>query len=104
MSVTAPKPRRRVIRDDGPDPVDIFVGKRVRYRRRQVDLSQSALATRLGVTFQQLQKYESAANRISASALYRLGHALGVAPGYFFEGYADAPFEAAIKLKRKAKR
>jgi transcriptional regulator with XRE-family HTH domain len=72
MKSPLPKRRRRIVVNDGPDPIDIFVGKRVRYRRRQVDLSQGALAARLGVTFQQLQKYESAANRISASALSAL--------------------------------
>jgi transcriptional regulator with XRE-family HTH domain len=96
--------KRRVIRDEGPDPIDIFVGKRLRERRRKENLSQSAVAARLGVTFQAVQKYEAGTIRIAASTLYRLGQLLGVGPAYFFEGYVGTPSEAAIKRKKKAKR
>jgi len=103
MSGPADKLRRRIVKDAGPDPIDVFVGKRVRERRLKVGLSQTAVAARLGVSFQAVQKYESAGNRISASTLFRLGQMLGVAPGYFFEGYVDPSSEAAIQ-PRKAKR
>jgi transcriptional regulator with XRE-family HTH domain len=60
------KVRRRIIQDDGPDPIDIFVGKRLRERRRHADLSQRDLGARLGVSFQSVQKYETGDIRISA--------------------------------------
>ena len=63
---------------DSPDPIDIDVGTRIRIRRKQMNISQSALAEHLGVTFQQVQKYERGANRISASMLVRAAEKLGV--------------------------
>jgi len=62
------------------------VGKRLRSRRRLLGLSQMSLASSCGVTFQQIQKYETGAVAISASRLWRLAAALGVSIGYFFEG------------------
>ena len=56
---------------DGPDPIDIYVGSRLRERRVSLGMSQTVLADRLGLTFQQVQKYERGANRLSASALWR---------------------------------
>jgi transcriptional regulator with XRE-family HTH domain len=64
----------------GPDPIDIVVGARVRMRRRKLGMSQAALGLRIGVKFQQVQKYENATNRISASALMRIADALEIAP------------------------
>jgi transcriptional regulator with XRE-family HTH domain len=55
----------------GPDPVDVKVGARIRAQRRRLGLSQSALANAIGITFQQVQKYERGANRVSASMLVR---------------------------------
>jgi ribosome-binding protein aMBF1 (putative translation factor) len=104
MSAAGPRIRRRIVRNEGPDPIDIFVGKRLRERRRKENLSQSAVAARLGVSFQAVQKYESAGMRLSASTLFRLGQLLGVGPAYFFEGYAGTPPEAAIKRKKQGKR
>ena len=104
MKARSPKRRRRIVLNDGPDPIDVFVGKRVRERRRQENLSQTALGARLDVTFQAVQKYEAGTIRIGASTLYRLGHALNVEPNYFFEGYVEAPSRAAAKRERKAKR
>ena len=62
----------------GPDAIDVALGNRVRERRRAIGMSQSVLAKRLGVTFQQVQKYERGANRISGSTLVRTAAALGI--------------------------
>lgn len=69
-----------------PETVDLHVGDRLRTRRRLLSLSQTQLAAAAGITFQQVQKYERGANRISASRLVQFAHALGVAPAWFFEG------------------
>jgi transcriptional regulator with XRE-family HTH domain len=61
---------------ESPDPIDVAVGACIRRRRRELSLSQSALAKTLGVTFQQVQKYERGANRVSASMLVRTAAAL----------------------------
>lgn len=66
--------------------IDIHVGRRVRLRRKQLDMSQERLATGLGLTFQQVQKYERGDNRISASKLYEMARELGVPVGYFYDG------------------
>lgn len=71
---------------DAPDPIDIHVGIRIRTRRRELGLSQEKLADAIGVTSQQTQKQERGANRVSASALYKIAKTLKVEPGYFFEG------------------
>ncbi|MFQ5346924.1 MAG: helix-turn-helix domain-containing protein [Rhodothalassiaceae bacterium] len=68
-----------------PDPVDIHVGKRVRARRLLCGMSQEAFAQKLGVTFQQVQKYERGTNRISASRLYKISMILNTPINYFFE-------------------
>ena len=70
----------------GRHPVDIHVGNRVRVRRMMLKISQSELAETLGLTYQQVQKYEKGANRISASMLYAISNALTVEPAFFFEG------------------
>jgi transcriptional regulator with XRE-family HTH domain len=67
-------------------PVDAEVGKKIRYRRWMLGMSQKDLAEAAGVRFQQIQKYETGANRVSASRLYFLSKALSVPPAYFFEG------------------
>lgn len=69
-----------------PHPVDVHVGARLREARKQRGFSQQTLAKSLDVTFQQLQKYENASNRISASKLYEVSKALNVDPGWFFDG------------------
>ncbi|ACG80175.1 transcriptional regulator, Cro/CI family (plasmid) [Phenylobacterium zucineum HLK1] len=74
---------------DAPNPVDVHVGRRVRLRRRELGVSQAWLADRLGLTFQQIQKYERGANRISASKLYAIAKLLEVPITYFFEGLDD---------------
>lgn len=74
-----------------PDPVDVFVGKRLRGRRIELKISQEKLGERVGVTFQQVQKYENATNRISASRLFRIAKILGVPVGHFFDGVDAEP-------------
>jgi len=72
-----------------PNLVDLHVGGRVRLRRKMVGLSQERLADALQLTFQQIQKYERGANRISASKLYEIARTLQVPVSYFFDGLAD---------------
>ena len=69
-----------------PDPVDVHVGARIRTRRLLVGMNQETLARNLGLTFQQVQKYEGGANRVSASRLLKIADILGVKVGYFFVG------------------
>ncbi|MFC3074537.1 helix-turn-helix domain-containing protein [Shinella pollutisoli] len=79
-----------------PNPIDVFVGSRVRLRRLMVGMSQEALADRLGVTFQQVQKYEKGTNRISASRLQAIAEVFRVPPSFFFqEDDAPASFAGA---------
>jgi transcriptional regulator with XRE-family HTH domain len=66
--------------------VDVYIGARLRTRRMIVGMSQSELGVVLGVTFQQVQKYENGSNRISVHRLRVIAHALEVSPSYFFEG------------------
>lgn len=67
-----------------PDPVDVHVGVRIRTRRLLLGMNQETLASALGLTFQQVQKYEGGTNRVSASRLAEMGEALGVPVEYFF--------------------
>lgn len=67
-------------------PVDVHVGRRIRQRRLELDLTQGALADRLGVAQQMVARYETASVRVSASRLWLLAQALGVEIGWFFEG------------------
>lgn len=60
-----------------PDPIDVSVGARIRLARKTLGLSQQALAVSVGITFQQIQKYERGANRVSASMLAKIAHTLG---------------------------
>ncbi len=69
-----------------PHPVDVHVGKRVRHRRWLAGMTQQQLAESVGIKFQQIQKYETGMNRISASRLWDIASALGVQVSYFFEG------------------
>jgi transcriptional regulator with XRE-family HTH domain len=69
-----------------PNPIDVHVGLQVRLRRKELKISQERLADALGLTFQQVQKYERGANRISASKLFEIARALRVPIGWFFEG------------------
>jgi transcriptional regulator with XRE-family HTH domain len=93
-------------------PIDQHVGERIRLRRTERGLTQEQLADALDVSYQQVQKYETGANRISAGRIYEIARKLGVDIGYFFDGLADGedampPLEhggrqrAAIELVRK---
>ncbi len=98
-----------------PDPIDIHVGSRVRLRRTLLGMSQEKLGDALGLTFQQIQKYERGANRIGSSRLFKLSQILDVPVSFFFEdmpeeveranrGLAEAPaepFEADQLSKRE---
>ncbi|WP_146589757.1 helix-turn-helix domain-containing protein [Puniceibacterium confluentis] len=70
-------------------PVDVHVGKRIRHRRWLVGMTQQQLAERVGIKFQQIQKYETGANRVSASRLWDIADALEVPVSFFFEGLAS---------------
>ncbi len=72
------------------DSIDVHLGKRLRRRRRLLGLTQQQLAGACGVRFQQIQKYECGANRISAARLWQLSEALEVPVGYFYDGLTDA--------------
>ena len=78
-----------------PHPVDTHVGRRMRQRREMCGMPQKELARQLGISFQQVQKYESGANRISASKMWQLCGVLEVSPGFFFEGLGPAGKRAA---------
>ncbi|QGX98835.1 XRE family transcriptional regulator [Roseovarius faecimaris] len=69
-----------------PHPVDVHVGKRIRHRRWLVGMTQQQLAEQVGIKFQQIQKYETGANRVSASRLWDIADALDVQISFFFEG------------------
>lgn len=68
-----------------PNPVDVHVGNRIRMRRMLVGMSQEKLGERLGLTFQQVQKYEKGTNRVSASRLFHVAQVLSVPVQYFYE-------------------
>ncbi|MGD8325802.1 MAG: helix-turn-helix transcriptional regulator [Sphingomonadales bacterium] len=96
-----------------PDPVDVHVGSRVRLRRTLLGMSQEKLGDALGLTFQQVQKYERGANRIGSSRLFQLSKILDVPVSFFFDdmetassarGMSDAnaePFEAEQLARRE---
>lgn len=89
-----PASKNPVSRTGKPNPVDIHVGSRVRLRRTLLGLSQEKLGEAVGLTFQQIQKYERGANRIGSSRLYALSRILDVPVSFFFE---DMPAEISGK-------
>ncbi len=70
-------------------PVDVHVGKRIRHRRWMVGMTQQQLGEAVGIKFQQIQKYETGMNRVSASRLWDIADALDVSVSFFFEGYEE---------------
>ncbi|MEM7521921.1 MAG: helix-turn-helix transcriptional regulator [Pseudomonadota bacterium] len=84
-----------------PHKVDVHVGQRIRQRRWLTGMTQQRLAELVGIKFQQIQKYETGANRVSASRLWDIAEALGVNISFFFEGLRDGlakPVETAKKV------
>ena len=82
------------------DPIDRYVGSRLRVRRLGLGMSQTTLGQTIGVTFQQVQKYENGANRVGASNLYKMAKALGIDVGFFYDGMP----QSAVKGKGKGTR
>jgi transcriptional regulator with XRE-family HTH domain len=76
----------RTMTKKSPNPIDKHVGSRVRMRRMMISMSQEKLGEKLGITFQQIQKYEKGTNRVGASRLQQIANVLGVPVGFFFEG------------------
>lgn len=83
QSARIPVPKKQA------NPIDAQVGNRVRLRRMLIGMSQEKLGELLGLTFQQVQKYEKGVNRIGAGRLYQVAHILGVSVGYFYEGIIE---------------
>ena len=79
-----------------PDPIDSYVGTRLRLRRKMLNLSQERLAERLGITFQRVQKYEKGTNRVGASRLYQLARVLEVPVAFFFPEPAEQQAPAGM--------
>src|SRR5579862_7754159 len=108
------QPPRRPGRQKGdkPNPIDVHVGSRVKLRRSMLGLSQEKLGEAIGLTFQQLQKYERGTNRIGASRLLELARVLDVPIGFFYdvvdpvrappipEGYTDSTRNEGDQLQR----
>ena len=86
-----PEAMIHTVRKKAPNPVDQHVGGRVRMRRMMLAMSQTNLGNALGLTFQQVQKYEKGTNRIGASRLQHISHILQVRVAFFFEGAPSAP-------------
>jgi transcriptional regulator with XRE-family HTH domain len=82
--------------DLGPDPIDVAVGHRIRVRRKWLGISQSTLADHLGVSFQQVQKYERGANRVSASMLVRIAQKLETSVGELVGETAEPQGDASL--------
>jgi len=90
-----PRQRRRTIIIDGPHPIDVYVGARIRLQRIMRGLTQSELAKLVGISFQSVQKYERGENRVSASRLHEFATALAVSEQYFFDGIGAETGELA---------
>ena len=81
-----------------PNPIDIHVGSRVRLRRMMLGMSQEKLGEALGLTFQQIQKYEKGTNRIGASRLQHIARVLSVPVSFFFEDAPGAPVDQSAGM------
>lgn len=79
-----------------PSGIDRIVGQRLRWRRRELKLTQEQLGEKLGLTFQQVQKYEKGVNRISAGRLFEMAQVLGITITYFYEGVDDLLEEPGV--------
>ena len=90
-----------------PNPVDVQVGARIRTRRLLIGMNQETLARALGLTFQQVQKYEGGANRVSASRLSQIADILDVTIGYFFSDLGtgdEAPDRSDLEARERLQR
>lgn len=92
--------RRQRLPPGTPNPVDIHVGGRLRLQRTLVGLSQGTLGDEVGLTFQQIQKYERGANRIGASRLFEFSRILSVPVSFFFDGISDDLDSADVRFER----
>ena len=81
---------------DDLDAIDLHLGKRLRTRRRLLDMTQHQLAATCGIRFQQIQKYECATNRMSAARLWQLAEALQVPVSYFYDGFVKTTPQISI--------
>ncbi|MEO9969141.1 MAG: helix-turn-helix transcriptional regulator [Hyphomonadaceae bacterium] len=81
-----------------PSGIDRLVGQRLRWRRRELRLTQEKLGDLLNLTFQQVQKYEKGVNRISAGRLYEVAAALGVPIGYFYDGASEFLSDTSLRI------
>jgi len=102
MADTPNKPRVGRVKQEKPNPTDVYVGSRLRLRRTLMGMSQEKLGEAINLTFQQVQKYERGANRIGASRLLDLARVLDVPVSYFFDEIAPAgadPAETAQDAK-----
>ncbi|MGD1956877.1 MAG: helix-turn-helix domain-containing protein [Sphingomonadales bacterium] len=91
---------------NAPHAVDVHVGQKIRAKRRQLKMSQSALGKEIGLTFQQVQKYEKGTNRVSASVLYKIAMIFDESFTYFFEGLDaqdDAEMTSANEISLRIK-
>ncbi len=84
--------------DGSPNPIDVYVGARVKMRRTLLGMSQEKLGEAIGLTFQQVQKYERGLNRISASRLFDISKVLEVPIGFFFEEMDDQVAELSPRM------
>ena len=84
--------------DGDPNPIDIHVGNRIRVRRQLFGLSQEKLAEMLGLTFQQVQKYERGTNRVGASRLWDISQVLNIDIGFFFEEISENTFNQSPRM------
>ncbi len=80
---------------DKRHPIDVYVGQRIRERRNELNLTQTATSNAIGLKYQQIQKYESGENKIAASKLHDLSVVLNVPISWFFEGFDASPYEKA---------
>lgn len=90
------------IKKKTPNPIDVYVGSRIRLRRNMLGLSQEKLAEGLGVTFQQVQKYEKGSNRVGASRLQAVSNILNVPVSFFFDNGPTALVEGSGPTERGA--
>ncbi|MCD2175042.1 helix-turn-helix domain-containing protein [Rhizobium sp. C4] len=88
------------IKKKTPNPIDVYVGSRIRLRRNMLGLSQEKLAEGLGVTFQQVQKYEKGSNRVGASRLQAVSNILNVPVSFFFDDGPKALAEGSVPAER----